>query len=722
MRIYPRSELYGAFAVPPDKSITHRAIILGSMAKGKTYVIHPLICQDTQATISCVKKLGAKVSIKDGIVEIKGGRPLRDGLKLDCGNSGTTLRLLCGEIAGSNVRAILQGDRSLCSRPMKSLKAPLEKMGATVALTDYTVPPILVEGAKVRPIVYRMTNDSAQVKSAILLCALAGGVEATIEEKNRSRDHTEILLGYLGADISVDRENKRITLKKSELKGKKIYIGGDFSAAVYFLAIGLMLGKVTCRNVGVNPTRTGIIPVLRRMGARIEITHKRMLCGELVADVTAYKSKLKATHVIEDEVAGMIDDIPVLAVLMGLAEGESIISGAGELQYKECDRLMAISEMINSVGGKCRKIEGGLVVNGVESYEGGEIRTYGDHRIAMSGAVALVCSRNGGDIDDDGCVSISFPGFFEELKKNSFALLGKNLSASPSNAVHSFLLDRFGLPTYSYSYIAVKEDGLKRAYAELKEYAGYNVTAPYKGDAYKHVLKYHGDAKTSKSVNTVKGLSGYTTDGNGFLMMLKYHGFDVAGKKVLVLGAGGAGRSVVAALVGAKASVDVYNRTPRTALELRKKMPSVYVLREIPDSPYDLVINATGLGTHADDPLPAGKELLSGCKAAADLVYDPPETAFLRIAGELGKPVFNGAGMLFFQAYLADCIFTEREPDPEEAFALYREYTGEEKTETEGKSSGSLLASVAGMIETRSKAVRQKIFPPTKNGGEEKTQ
>ena len=721
MKIYPRHDLYGVFAVPPDKSITHRAIILGSMAKGKTYVIHPLICEDTQETISCVKKLGAKATLKDGIIEIKGGRPLRDGLKLDCGNSGTTMRLLCGEIAGSGVKAVLQGDRSLCSRPMKTMKIPLERMGATVALTNYSVPPILVEGAKVRPIEYTMPCDSAQVKSAILLCALAGGVEAVVHEKNGSRDHTEILLDYLGADISVDKKTKTITLKKSELKGKRIYIGGDFSAAIYFLALGLLLGKVTCRNVGVNPTRIGIVPVLRRMGARIEITNKRMLCGELIADITAYKSELTATHVIEDEITGMIDDIPVLAVLMGLAKGESIISGASELQYKECDRLVAIADMINAVGGRCRKIDGGLVVNGVGSYNGGDVKTYGDHRIAMSGAIALVCSRYGGEIDNEDCVSISFPGFFDVLKKNNFGLLGKNVSSSPSNKIHSFILDKFGLTTFGYSYINAEEDGLKRAYSELREYEGYNVTVPYKGEAYKHVLKSYGDAKTVKSVNTVKRLSGYTTDGDGFLMMLKNHGIDVAGKKVLVVGAGGAGRSVIAALVSAKANVDVYNRTAKTAIELRKKLPSISVLGEIPESPYDVVVNATSVGSRIDpEESPVRKETLAACGAAADVVYDPSETVFLKTAKELGRTAINGFEMLFFQAYLSDCIFTGKEPSEDEAFALYREYVGIEEGKPEEKS-GGFTAKIAGKIATTGKAVRQKM-PLSKHAEEEKAE
>ncbi|MBQ7642346.1 MAG: 3-phosphoshikimate 1-carboxyvinyltransferase, partial [Clostridia bacterium] len=368
MKIFPREEIYGVFSAPSDRAVTQRAIILGSIAKGKTYVVRPLMCADTTATIGCVRKLGAKVKVKGDIIEIRGAKTVNDETRLDCGNSGLAMRLLCGVVAGSGLNAVVTGDKYLLKRSMKNVKEPLEMMGATVALTNYTVAPIRVEGEKVRPIDYEMQYPSSQVKSAVLLAALTGGVKATVKEPVPTKDHTEILLKEMGADITIDKENSTVTLNKSELYGKRIYISGDFSSAAYLLALGIMLGKVTVKNVGVNPTRIAIIHVLRKMGARIEIRNKRILCGELIADVTAYKSKLTATHVTAYDMSKMSGTLSVLAVLMGLAEGESIIGGEAYPNPEKNARLDYICEAICALGGNCRKINGGIVIRGVEKY------------------------------------------------------------------------------------------------------------------------------------------------------------------------------------------------------------------------------------------------------------------------------------------------------------------------------------------------------------------
>ena len=326
MRINPKENVYGRFNVPSDQSITHRALLLGCIAKGKTYVINPSMNEETSTVISCIKKAGAKVKIKKDVIEVKPTKKIESGLRFDCGSSETLMRFLCGLVAGSGVRAELTGDKWLCQRSMRNVKEPLEAMGATVALKNYTVPPILVEGETVRPIDYVMPIGSSQVKSSLLLCALAGGVSAKVTEEIPSRNHMEILMKEMGADVTFNKEESSVTLRGGEIKGKKIYVCGDFTQAMYFLTLGLLSGRVECLNTGVNPTRTGVFEILRRMGAKIKVSDGRVLCGERIADIVAEKSELKATLVTEEESYKAAAELPALACLMGMADGESIIA------------------------------------------------------------------------------------------------------------------------------------------------------------------------------------------------------------------------------------------------------------------------------------------------------------------------------------------------------------------------------------------------------------
>ena len=675
MRIQPRTNIYGQFRVPGDKSITHRALILGSIAKGKTVIVNPLVSEDTKFTVNCLRKLGVKIKFNAREAEIKGCKKLKNGQRLECGGSGTTMRLLCGLIAGSNISASFYGDKSLSARPMRRIKEPLEKMGATVALTRYEVPPILVEGAKVRSIDYNMEIDSSQVKSAILLCAFAGKVQARITEKNLTRDHTEIMLKEMGADIERIETEKKIILKPSELKGCKIIVPGDLSSAAYFVALGLMLGRTRIKDVGINPTRMGFIRVLLRMGAKIEITNRRNICGEKVGDITAYKSKLTATHVLDYEIPSLIDEIPILAILMGVAEGESIISGAEELKLKESDRLDTVTKMINSLGGNCKKFDAGLVISGVTKYSGGIINSYGDHRIALSAAIGLTASENGGDIDGENCAGVSFPQFFEYLNSGKLGLIGANTDNSKSPEIHSFILDKFGLQNFSYTTINANDENYRRKLSELKDFAGYNVTVPFKNEIAKHLMKLKEPANKIKSVNTVKGYTGYSTDGAGFMMMLKYNGITVENKNALVLGCGGVGKSIIYSLLKHNANIDVYNRTIKTVLEFKKKFVNIYVLQDIPNITYDIVINTTVVGSgNMEDESLVTKEFLKKVSVVADVNYIPERTKLLTDAASLNKKILNGEQMLFFQAYIADCIYFKREISESTAFELYREY------------------------------------------------
>ncbi|MBO4262759.1 MAG: 3-phosphoshikimate 1-carboxyvinyltransferase [Clostridia bacterium] len=672
MRITPRGELYGVFTAPSDRSVTQRAIILGSIAKGKTYVVRPLICSDTLATVNCARKIGAKVKIKDDIIEIKGVKTIRSGIKLDCGNSGSTMRLMCGVAAGSGINAVLIGGKYLSKRDMTAVKTPLEKMGATVALSEYSYAPVWVDGAPVRTIFYESDAVSSQVKSAVLLCALTGGVKATIKETRPTRDHTEILLKEMGANITEDKNGGTITLAKSELVGKKLYISGDPNSSAYLLYLGLTLGKVTVKNVYVNHTRTGLYTILRRMGADIEITNKRLLCGEVIGDVTAKKSKLYATHVTYEEALAIHDDIPLLAALMGLAEGESIIGGKSDA----CpERYGYVHEMINSLGGNCRKASGGLVIKGVERYSGGNVKVYGDHRVALSAAVALMSSENGGEIDDESCVNVSFPGFFDKLKKDNFAVLGKGYICDKAESVHGGILSVLSLNYCVFRY-AAQIDGMKRAFSELKNYGGYAVYAPYCQEAYKHVQKFAGNAKAARSINCVAGVKGHSTDGEGVVAAVKLCGESFTGKSILVLGTGNAAKSIVYALFNEKARVSVYDVNYKAALEISKKygdgVKAVADANEM-KSGYDVIINATALGTGYYEGLSAAsEELIKCCSLAVDISMEKNETQFIKYAKRNGVKYVDGERVMFCTTYYTDCVFAHRQPSEEELGMLYR--------------------------------------------------
>lgn len=677
MKIHSKENLYGEYVVPSDKSITIRAIVLGSIAKGKTYVVNPLMGSDVLTLISCMKKLGAKVKLKGRILEIKSIKNLNGKFfKLDCGNSGTTLRFLCGLVAGSNCEAVLTGDKALQQREMRGIKDPLQEMGATVSLYRGGRPPVHVTGAKLRPIDYLLKTASSQIKSSILLCALQSGVKADIHEEFPTRNHMEILLKEMGANIEKDSETGIITLFKSEIKGKRIFVCADFSVAMNFVALGLLCGHTVCRNVGINPTRTEVLKILKRMGAKIEIKNRRILCGEPIADIYAYKSKLIATHVTGDEALKITDDIPILAVLMGVAEGESIIGGLGEVQYKDADKITIIARMLNDVGGKCKKFDGGLVINGVDRYEGGNVDAQGDSRIAMSAVIALSSSKNGGETEDDFSINADFPGFFECLKENSFVRLSACPPNDDSNFMHSFILSNLKLKNYTYSYLNVAESGIKKRYAEAKDFDGFTVSNPYNAEVARRITKFGHVAKIVRSVDCVVDGIGYSTIGQAVAYAIKNRGVDLVGKRVLVYGCGSSAKSVIVSLLEEKAVVTVYNRTSKTSNEFKRKILALFVKEKLTDDlVYDIVINATPLGGgyHAGV-MPINKKIVENCHAVIELVSVPENTELVKTAKNAEITVVTGKEIAFFNAYLADCAFTETDPSLEQASQIYSKY------------------------------------------------
>jgi len=414
--------LSGIVQVPGDKSISHRAVMLGALATGKTVINNFLAGQDCLATVKCLKLLGVHIEGPDatGRVEVY-GRGLQ-GLKepediLDVGNSGTTARLMMGILAGQHFFSVITGDSSLRSRPMGRVTGPLKEMGARISgrkKANYL--PVALTGGKLRPIDYHSPVASAQVKSAVLLAGLYAKGETRVIEPKHSRDHTERMLRYLGADIRV--EETSVCVKGwPELTGSKIHVPGDLSSAAYFLAAGAAVpgSEVTVLNVGINPTRSGVLEALEQMGAQINIFNRGELCGEPVANVRVRFRRLRGVKIGGEIIPRLIDEIPVLAVVAAVAEGDTIIKDAGELKVKETNRLEAVAGELNRMGACVKVLDDGLFISGKKNLRGSICESRGDHRMAMSLAVAGLLAEGETVIKDAGCADISFPGFFNVL-------------------------------------------------------------------------------------------------------------------------------------------------------------------------------------------------------------------------------------------------------------------------------------------------------------------
>lgn len=680
MRINPKENIFGQYVVSPDPSITHRAFILGCVAKGKTYVVNPCLNDNSYTVVSCIKKLGAKVKIKNGVAEIKPPKAPVNGARVDCERSESAMRFLCGIAAGSGIRIELTGDKWLCQRPMRNVKEPLEAMGATVALKNYSVPPILVEGETVRPIDYFLPVGSSQVKSSVLLCALTGKVSARVKEGLRSRNHMEIMMKEMGADVNMDASENVVEFKASEIKGKKLYVCGDFTEAAYFLAQGLLSGGAECKNVGVNPTRTRVLQILRRMGARIKIVNRRTLCGEPIADLIAEKSDLKAVLVTDEEAYSVFDELPALALVMGMAKGESIIAEHKAVKELDKDYFDEISEMLNSVGGKCRRFSNngaaGIAVTGVEKFRGGTVKNLNSAKAGMAAAIALTVSEEGGDIEDETFVTAEYPDFFKTLEENSFVYMCKRLSCKNVTSATSFVLDKLKLKNYSCS---VKElNASKKISSEMKEADGFAVSADFSSEAAKKAIKYKGTAKATKAPDTLKGSDGISTDDYALICALARAKFNLEDKTTLVLGSGSAAKNIAVALLERKiASLHVFDPCQKSSAETKKKIgEEFYIPEQIPeDSQYDLIVNATPFGGGAKTgESPVGEEIIAKSSVIADFVCGEEKTEFVRLAEKCGATVINGEKLTFFKAYAAACFFADAEPSVEEAVAFYEEY------------------------------------------------
>lgn len=416
--------LNGNFRPPGDKSISHRVLMFGALSEGKSSYSHFLEAEDCLHTLDAFRRMGVGIQHEKGtarvVIEGVGLHGLKNpAAELYLGNSGTSMRLLLGILAGQRFEATLTGDPSLSSRPMRRVTDPLKQMGAQIKGRDNgNFAPLVIRGGRLKGIDFDNKLASAQVKSAILLAGLYAETPTRILERIASRDHTERFLEAAGARFK--KEGDWLVIEKTErlaaLEGR---IPGDMSAAAFFLAGAAMIpgSEVTIQDVCLNPTRAGILPVLKRMGASLEIriTQEK---PELLGTVQVTGSRLKGTRISREEIPTLIDELPVLMTAMALAEGESLVSGAEELRVKETDRIRSMVTNLNAVGAKAQELPDGCLIQGVEKFRGGEkVQSFGDHRTAMSLAIATLAMEGELVIEDTDCVDTSFPTFFEEFKR-----------------------------------------------------------------------------------------------------------------------------------------------------------------------------------------------------------------------------------------------------------------------------------------------------------------
>lgn len=414
--------LSGEVAIPADKSISHRAIIFSALAKGKSIIKNFSNGQDPHSTLNIFKQLGVQFEEEGTTVVVNSSGVLQySNSPLDCGNSGTTMRLMAGVLAGQKFNSTLIGDDSLSKRPMKRVIAPLEQMGGNIQSNNFKAP-LIITGKELKAINYNSPIASAQVKSCILLAGLNANGITTVTEPYTSRNHTEIMLKAMGANLSVEKTT--VSIEKSELEPIDIEIPGDISSAAYFICAGLIVpnSEIILKNVGLNPTRTGIIDVVKSMGGNIELLSERITCGERVGDILVkYSPNLKACKISGEIIPRLIDEIPVIAVLATQADGQTVISDAQDLRNKESDRISAVVTELRKLGAEIEETPDGMIISGKTSLKGEcDVKTYHDHRLAMSLFVAGLITQKEIKINGFEWVNISFPEFekmFASLKK-----------------------------------------------------------------------------------------------------------------------------------------------------------------------------------------------------------------------------------------------------------------------------------------------------------------
>ena len=416
MLIHKMKRIQGEITVPGDKSISHRAVMLGALADGTTHINGFLRGADCLSTIDCFRRMGVRIDDNGESLTVYGNglHGLRaPKVTLYTGNSGTTTRLLCGILAGQPFDAEITGDASICKRPMGRVTKPLSLMGADIE-NEYC--PLIIHGTKLHGIDYSMTVASAQVKTAIILAGLYAEGETVIHEIEKSRDHTELMLGAMGADIAVDGLTVRVG-KTDRLAPQDVTVPGDISSAAFFMVLGSIMpdSEITIKNVGINPTRTGIIDVMKAMGADISVFNERTEGGEPTADMAVRTSSLHGTEIGGALIPRLIDELPVIAAAAVFANGKTVIRDAQELKVKETNRIRAVVDEFKKAGVDITETDDGMIINGGRTIHGADFSTYGDHRMAMSLAILAQLAEGGSTLDDASCVDVSYPGFFNDF-------------------------------------------------------------------------------------------------------------------------------------------------------------------------------------------------------------------------------------------------------------------------------------------------------------------
>ncbi|MCP2520628.1 3-phosphoshikimate 1-carboxyvinyltransferase [Candidatus Aminicenantes bacterium AC-335-A11] len=421
VRIKKSKGFKGTIKITSDKSISHRAVFIASLASGISEIENFLFAEDCITTLKCLEKLGVKLKIRSDKVTVQGKELYNFNEPysiLNAKNSGTTARFLIGILSGQNFFSIIDGDSSLRNRPMKRVVEPLRKMGAWIEGRNNSENlPIAIRGKELKGIKYKLPIPSAQLKSALIFAGLLSKDETEILEPIPSRDHTERLLSYFGAPIK--KENGVIKVKGGNIfPSQKISVPGDFSSASFFITSALLIenSEIIIPDVGLNPTRTGFIRVLKRMGANIKINDERLLCNEPVGTISISPSSLIGTSIEQDEIPSLIDEIPLLMLLATQAKGKTTLKGASELRVKESDRLGVMAENLRKMGVEMEEKEDGFIIEGPQRLKGTRVSSRGDHRIAMTMAIAGLIAEGITEIEDFECYKISFPDFYRLLK------------------------------------------------------------------------------------------------------------------------------------------------------------------------------------------------------------------------------------------------------------------------------------------------------------------
>lgn len=410
--------LTGEIFFPGDKSISHRSLMFAALCNGKSKISNLSTGKDVQSTKNCLIDCGIKIYNEKSSYIVEGGKFINPKKELDCGNSGTTVRLLAGLLSGQNINATFVGDESLSNRPMKRIIEPLKLMGLNCSSKNFTLP-LKIKSSKLNGINYKSQIASAQVKSAVLLAALGSNKPTSFIEPVLSRNHTEIMLKALGVPINTEKLKTTISKIPKKLKPFNFNIPGDPSSAAFFAGAASMVknSNLVLKNISGNDTRLGIFSILKQMGVTVLKSNKKNILGEKIIDIRIKNKRLNGIKINENQIPSIIDEIPIIAIIASQAKGQTKITGAKELRYKESDRISSIVLNLKKMGADITELEDGMIINGPKKLKGTFIKTYHDHRIAMAFKIASIIADGENQLDSIDCVDISYPEFFETLTK-----------------------------------------------------------------------------------------------------------------------------------------------------------------------------------------------------------------------------------------------------------------------------------------------------------------